>query len=184
MEADWEFEIGGDAPVIEANWKGFVDLCAHPERVLELTECGELPALTEALVRLNTADSPVRTCKVDVFIPERIDLDEIAASVGDAAHLIACYIDLLPREKTVWVNLEAAERDCKQICTQLKILDLSRCRVDIVVRRAVVADADDLGATVYLTASGSTEADAKCRLGDCLDGFTKVMVSGESISRL
>src|SRR4051812_38986462 len=53
MEADWEFEIGGDAPVIEANWKGFVDLCAHPERVSELTECGELPALAEALVRLN-----------------------------------------------------------------------------------------------------------------------------------
>ena len=26
MEADWELEIGGDAPVIEADWPGFVDL--------------------------------------------------------------------------------------------------------------------------------------------------------------
>jgi len=175
MEADWEFEIGGDAPVIEANWKGFVDLCAYPDRVSELTECGELPALAEALVRLNAADSPVRTCKVDVFIPEWIDLDEIAASVGDAAHLIACYIDLLPREKTTWFNLEAAERDCKQVCSQLGTIGLSRCRVDVVVRRAVVADGDDLGATVYLTASGSTEADAKSRLGECLNVFTKMI---------
>jgi hypothetical protein len=179
MEADWEFEIGGDAPVIEANWKGFVDLCAHPERVSELTECGELPALAEALVRLNAADSLVRTSKVDVFIPERIDLDEIAASAGEAAHMIACYIDLLPREKRAWVNSETAERDCRQICTQLRIIDLSRCRVDVVVRKAVVAEVDALGATVYLTASGSTETNAKIRLGECLDVFTKVMVSGK-----
>ena len=30
MEADWELEIGGDAPVIEAHWTGFVDLRADP----------------------------------------------------------------------------------------------------------------------------------------------------------
>ena len=26
MEADWEVEVGGGAPVIEAFWPGFVDL--------------------------------------------------------------------------------------------------------------------------------------------------------------
>jgi hypothetical protein len=26
LEADWEFEVGGDAPVIDALWPGFVDL--------------------------------------------------------------------------------------------------------------------------------------------------------------
>ena len=35
MEADWEFEVGGDAPVIEARWPGFVDLRRNPERAME-----------------------------------------------------------------------------------------------------------------------------------------------------
>ncbi len=34
MEADWEFEVGGDAPVIEAHWPGFVDLRQNPEQPL------------------------------------------------------------------------------------------------------------------------------------------------------
>jgi hypothetical protein len=38
MEADWEFEVGGDAPVIEAPWPGFVDLRLHPERAWQLSE--------------------------------------------------------------------------------------------------------------------------------------------------
>ena len=38
MEADWEIEIGGDAPVIEAHWFGFVDLRIEPSRANELPE--------------------------------------------------------------------------------------------------------------------------------------------------
>jgi hypothetical protein len=177
MEADWEFEIGGDAPVIEAYWSGFIDLRAHPRRISELSECRELPALADALLALNKTDSGVWTTKTDIFIPERIDLDEIAACADEGAHAISSYIDLLRREERAWVNLEIAERDCKQICTRLKMIDLSRCRVDFVVRRAIVAEVDALGATVYLTASGSTDADARSRLGECLDVFTGVMVS-------
>ena len=38
MEADWEFEVGGEAPVIEASWEGFIDL-----RNLRLTQA-QLPS--------------------------------------------------------------------------------------------------------------------------------------------
>ena len=38
MEADWEFEVGGDAPVIEACWEGFIDLRKTPERARQLPE--------------------------------------------------------------------------------------------------------------------------------------------------
>jgi len=181
MEADWEFDIGGDAPVIEANWSGFVDLRAHPKRVSELSECRELPALADALVALNATDSPVWTSKTDVFVPERIDPDEIAASTNEATHAAACYIDLLPRGERAWANLETAERVCKQICAELRVIDLSRCRVDVIVRTAVLAERDDLGATVYVMACGPTEADARSRLGECLEAFIRVLVSGESL---
>ena len=38
MEADYEVEAGGEAPVIEALWPGFVDLRLQPERIGEIQE--------------------------------------------------------------------------------------------------------------------------------------------------
>ena len=42
MEADWEVEVGGGAPVIEADWPGFVDLRGEPERVNEMEEVAKV----------------------------------------------------------------------------------------------------------------------------------------------
>ena len=41
MEADWEMEIGGSAPVIDAFWAGFEDLRRSPERAGALPESQE-----------------------------------------------------------------------------------------------------------------------------------------------
>ena len=70
MEADWEIEIGGGAPIIEAHWSGLVDLRVNPERARLLPEAQQLPALCHALVRLNAPASPVWTSKCDVFVPD------------------------------------------------------------------------------------------------------------------
>ena len=177
MEADWEFEIGGDAPVIEAYWSGFVDLRSEPERASELSECGELPGLADALIKLNAAGSPVWTSKVDVFAPDCIDPDEMGALPAEAGHAIACYIDLLPRGEEVWRLPAGAERSCKQICARLRAVQLGGCRVDIVVRRAIVGDVDGLAATAYLTACGAEPDEAKTRLMQCLDTFAEVVAS-------
>lgn len=179
MEADWEFEIGGDAPVIEAHWSGFVDLGAHPERVSELNECRELPALAGALVRLNAPVSPVWTSKTDVFVPEDIDADEMNAPAAEAAYALACYIDLLPRSEQRWNVPAKAERQCRDLRACLRVIELSRCRVDLVVRRAVVAGADGLGITAYFTACGATPPEAKARLGECLGFVVEAVVSRE-----
>ena len=171
MEADWEIEIGGDAPVIDADWPEFVDLRRSPARVSEIAEARLQPGLAEALVRMNAAASPVRTCKTDVFVPERVDPDELDAPHETANHAVACYIDLLMRSDQVWNTPPEAERACKQLCTRLHAIPLRRCRVDLVIRRAIVADANDLGVTVYLTACGQTLMDAKTRLQECLSAF-------------
>jgi hypothetical protein len=175
MEADWEFEVGGDAPVIEAYWSGFVDLRSEPERVSELIECCELPALADALIRLNGADSPVWTSKTDVFTPDHIDPDEMSATPKEAVHSVACYIDLLLRNP-IWDSAAAAERDCKTLCANLRSTTLRCCRADIVVRTALVADKNGLGATVYLTACGPTLLDANVRLGEALAAFAELFV--------
>lgn len=171
MEADWEIGIGGDAPVIDADWPGFVDLTASPERVNEITETQLQPGLAEALVLLNAANSPVWTSKTDVFVPEAVDPDELDAPHNAAIHAVACYIDLLTRSDQVWNLLSQAEHACRQLCFRLRTIPLRCCRVDLVIRRAIVAGRNDLGTTVYLTACGRTPMDAKARMSECLSAF-------------
>lgn len=178
MEADWEFEVGGDAPVIEAYWPGFIDLRADPKRASDLTEARHLPALVEALTRMNAMNSPVWTCKTDVFLPGQIDPDELDAPAAEASHAIACYIDLLMRSNLHSGVPFEAERACKELCNRLREITLRRCRVDLVVRRALIEpDVDKLGITAYLTACGLSESDAKARLGECLSLFSESIVS-------
>lgn len=177
MEADWEIEIGGGAPIIEAHWSGFVDLGMNPKRISELSECHHLPRLAEALIKLNATDSPVWSSKTDVFEPEYIDPDEMDASADESVHAIACYVDLLLRKGHPWTTPLTAERACRQICGQLQAIELSRCRIDIVVRKASVGGVEEFGATVYSTACGPTPQDAKSRLGECLVAFTEAIAS-------
>jgi hypothetical protein len=178
MEADWEFEIGADAPVIEAYWEGLVELRAHPERAAEFSECRELPRLADALVKLNAANSPVWTSKTDVFTPERIDPDEMDAPADEAAYAIACYIDLIQRTDQLGDDPMKAEQECRDFCEGLRRRPLTCCRIDVVVRK-VVADTSDLGATVYLTACGPTPMAAKDRLGKCLDIFAEAIIGSQ-----
>lgn len=173
MEADWEIEVGGDAPVIDADWPGFVDLRSSPARVNEIAEARLQPGLTEALMRLNAGDSPVWTCKCDVFEPDRIDADEMDASREEAARAVACYVDLL-MGGVHWKSLGGAEDACKVWSVRLREIALSRCRVDLVIRMAVFAGGNGLGVTAYLSACGRNQTDAESRLGECLVAFAQV----------
>ena len=161
MDADWEFEVGGDAPVIEAAWAGFVDLKREPERAKELTETAALPGLAETLTRLNGVESPVWTSKCD-FWPRleagEFDADELDAPREQAECGVGCYIDMnfegggagemTPEELSVC---------CRAICRRVNAAPLRCCRVDLVIRRAYRAGQPEaLGVTAYLTACGES----------------------------
>jgi hypothetical protein len=180
MEADWEVEIGGEAPVMEAQWTGFVDLRIAPEQVAELSEVRVLPALGEALVRLNAAGSPVWTSKCDFWPelePDAVDADELDAPPGSAAHATGCYIDVYSKESRRWMLTEEIVQWCKGLCARLRDVPLRCCRVDFVVRRALVASAEMcLGVTAYLTACGSSVAEAKAALEAALAAFADSIV--------
>src|SRR5271163_4517059 len=141
MQADWEFEAGGDAPVIDAHWEGFVDLRAAPERVRELPEISELAELGATLLRLNSVSSPVWTAKCD-FWPAlesiEFDADELDAPPECSTHGAGCYIDILPMADGAWSRPQLAEAACRQVCGLLSELPLRCCRVDLIVRHALV----------------------------------------------
>jgi hypothetical protein len=176
MEADWEFEVGGDAPVIEGQWPGFIDLRSSPERARQLPEASQLPALAEALEKLNLSTSPVWTSKCD-FWPQlesdAFDSDELDASPGSAACAMGCYIDLLPKTDQQWAAPDLAAAACKHVCDMLRAVPLRCCRADLVIRRAFITpELMSLGISAYMTACGESESESAVALQAALAAFT------------
>ena len=183
MQADWEVEIGGEAPVIDAHWHGFIDLRCFPNRVSEISEIQKLPALADALVLLNAADSPVWTAKCDVWAVSDSTLDrfELDAAPEAAAHARACYIDMLPRSDQQWNDPQCAVVFCKELCSRLQSLPRRCCRIDLIVRSALTAPGmNNLGITAYLSACGSSEARACSQLEGALAAFVDALVPSAS----
>lgn len=173
MEADWQFEIGPGAPIIDAAWLGLVDLRKHPDRIREIDETALAFGLARSLLRLNSPASPVWTAKCDVWVPEAIDPFELDAPPDDAAFARACYIDLLPRQCAGWsassLRPSLLEEFCRRLCEALKAVPARNCRADLVVRRAVLHAAEEtLGVTAYLTACGSAEDRAATALASAM----------------
>ena len=157
MEADWEIEIGPNAPVIDACWAGFIDLRISPERAADFPETAAFPALADVLVRLNGPGSPVWTSKCDVWEPASFDPDELDAPEGTGNHAIACYFDLLRRSDQLWASPGQAIQCCEATCGRVRAHPMRSCRADLVIRRAFHTPALlALGITAYLTACGPT----------------------------
>lgn len=176
MEADWEFEIGPNAPVIDAQWEGFEDLRAYPERACGLQEAAAFPALAKALIQLNSAGSSVWTSKCDVWPidPEehRLDPDELGAPSCTLAAAHVSYIDLLCRPAHLWSDPDTLARHCAVLCTRLRSIPLRSCRADLVIRKAVLSDIEALGITAYLTACGPTVQESETALAEALHAFS------------
>jgi hypothetical protein len=178
VEADWEIEIGGGAPVIEAHWSGFVDLRRHPEKAPELPEVLLLPALAHALVQLNSPQSPLDTVKSDVWSVTEIDPLEFDAPPASAMHGLAAYIDCLHRNPQLWSDPNNAIAWCKKFCTALQAVPLRCCRADLVIRRAITGpNTDSIGITAYVSACGSSDNLARIQLEAALAVFADSVAS-------
>jgi hypothetical protein len=181
MEADWEIELGGGAPVIEALWPGFVDLRGSPERIGEIAEAAIFPALAGLLVTLNGADSPVWSAKCDLWEPEpddgtAFDPTGTASACANPAEAraqaeLACYVDLLPRAGEVFARREQAEEFCREWVARLALAPLPDCRAELIARQAIAGDAEGFGVTAYLSATGLDQAAAGDALAAALAAF-------------
>jgi len=178
VEADWEIELGGGAPVIDANWPGFVDLQSHPERVCELPEVLFLPALAPALVKLNSSESVLYTVKSDVWPITEIDPLEFDAPLPSAMHGVAVYVDCLHRNPQLWSDPNNAIAWSKKLCTALQAAPLRCCRADLVIRRAITMPSiESIGVTAYFAACGSTDDVARMQLEAVLAVFADSVAS-------
>jgi hypothetical protein len=173
MEADWEFEIAPDAPVIDAAWPGLIDLRRAPHRISDIPEAAHSPAIAAALLRLNSPESPVWTSKCDLWQPESLDPDEFDSPPGESTAALACYIDLLPANQHLWSTLDLIAAFCLDLCTHLRAQPVRQCRLDLVARTAFVAPGEStLGITAYLAACAATPPAASQNLSATLAAFS------------
>jgi hypothetical protein len=177
MEVDWEFEVGGGAPVIEARWAGFVDLRRQPERIKDIHETTDFPPLAALLQALNGTHSPLWTAKCDLWEPEVKELGgQKAESPADGPeagmhNALACYVDLLPLAGEVFAQAEQAEVFCRNWVARMAPVPLAECRVDLIIRQAIAGEAEGFGVTAYLSAMGSDHAAAREALAGTLATF-------------
>ena len=164
--------MGAAAPVIDALWPGLQDLRRVPERARQLPEAVQLPALARALIALNAPASPVWTAKCDLWPADTFDADELDAPLEEPLQAIACYIDLLPGAALEWREPADAVNWCRSICARIRAVRLRSCRVDLVVRSAILAPGRlDYGVTAYLTAAGADAAATAQVMADALAAF-------------
>jgi len=179
MEADWDVEVGGGAPVIDALWAGFVDLRRHPERIAEITETEKFPALGPLLLKLNSPGSPVWTSKCDLWEP--VDSGEPAEDNLPTA--LAIYVDLLPSAGAVFLHWQDAEAFCRRWVSQLAHIKMSACTVELVVRQAQAGVSQGFGVTAYLSAQGHDRSGAAETLSRALSAFAGAVPATENTER-
>jgi hypothetical protein len=178
LEADWEIEIGGESPVIDAGWSGFVDLRVAPEKACRLPEVLQLPELGAALARLNAVSSPYFTAKCDVWRLESIDPLEFDADFESTGSALACYLDLLPCDPLSWTETAGPTAWCKLLCVNLRASGLRCSRADLILRSATGNTGQSVyGVTAYVAACGSTEEAAKTQLVAALAVFVDAVES-------
>jgi hypothetical protein len=183
MEADWEVEIGGGAPVIEAEWSGsaglsgssgYIDLRSKPARIVEIAEAAAFPQLGTLLLALNAEHSPLWTSKCDLWEPEPA--------------VLASYVDMLPREGKVFASWQLAEAFCREYVARLAKITPSEfspgCSIDLVIRQAVAGDAEGFGVTAYLSARAACRSDAEAALTSVMAIFADALPPAMPNSKL
>lgn len=156
MEADWAVEIGAGLERMDADWAGWVDLRGHPERVGAIAEAAGRPALVEALLLLNGAESPVFTAKCDVWAlgAEEIDPLEFEAEAGAGVVGVASYVDVMARDAGMFGSFARHEAWARAAALALRGVAGRNGRVDLVVRAANFQERDGFGITLYAAGCG------------------------------
>jgi hypothetical protein len=177
MLSDWSVECGADDPVLVVPWThdtedpttgaSFVDLRENPYDLDHLPEAEQHPALMHALRALNAGRSPVFTAKCDAWTASdeelarlQFDLDQPAAEQPCG---FASYIDLLWRERSIFVSFHQQEQLLHRLARHSEPLDYPLAALECILRPALVDLAgpqEGFAVTVYVRALGADAASA------------------------
>ena len=192
MLAEWTAACGPDDPTLEVPWSDpatgarFVNLRTHPFDLPEVFETEIYPGLRRALRSLNAANSAFLTAKCDAWTlyPEvaaerleqlRLELDLFDE---DVAFGMGCYIDLLPRERSLFASAHVATDRLARIVRRVTRLPHDFAAFELTLRPAMVdltAPLEGYSATLYLTAVAADPETAARRWEAALEDIVNLL---------
>jgi hypothetical protein len=120
----------------------FVDLRENPYDLDHIPEAELHPPLMQALRALNAARSPVFTAKCDAWVPDAEELEALQLNLDflpDEAPCGFCsYIDLLWRDRPLFVSFHQQEQRLTRLARVVDALDHPYSALDCVLRPALI----------------------------------------------
>jgi hypothetical protein len=148
MLAEWSAECAEDDPVLVVPWDDpddeqgprFVDLRENPYDLDHLPEAQSHPPLMQALRSLNAPRSPVFTAKCDAWPLSAEERQQLAFAlpVEEQAAGFASYIDLVPRERSVFTSFHQQEQLLSRLSRRVEALDHPDAAIDCILRPALI----------------------------------------------
>jgi len=183
MLSDWTVECGPDDPVLVVPWsdpdnpdRHFIDLRENPYDLDWLEEAAQHPPLLHALRALNAPRSPVFTAKCDVWQMTSDDLEalrmELSLIPEDSPIGIASYIDLIWRERSVFVSFHQHEQLMHRIARLTAPLDHHYAMLECVLRPSLVdltGPQEGFAISLYIKAVGHNREAAEENWGAALN---------------
>jgi len=197
MLATWSAECGADDPVLVVPWSvpgsqhdpgglHFVDLRNNPYDLDQIAEAEAHPALMQALRALNASRSPVFTAKCDAWAMDAAELEnqqlELSHSAVETPAGFTSYIDLIWRDRPLFVSFHQQEQRLHRLSRLLDPLDHPYATVEAVLRPALVdltGPQEGFAVTLYVKALGTDPAHAYEHWVDALEAVVTVLRSKE-----
>lgn len=174
------------APAPLAPTISFVDLREDPYALDQIPEAELHPALAQALRALNAIRSPVFTAKCDAWV---MAPDELASTQhnldlppAEAPYGFASYLDLLWRERTLFVSFHQGEGRLIRLARLLDPVDAPYAAVECVLRPALVdliGPQEGFAISLYVKALGTDPAHAYEHWSKALQSVVTLLRSKE-----
>lgn len=192
MFAEWTAACGPDDPTLVVPWSDpdsgarFVDLRANPFDLPEIIETESYPALSRALRSLNATTSAFFTAKCDAWTMyaeeggDKLEALRLELDVADeeVAFGYGCYIDLVPRERTLFASAHMVSGRLDRIVRRVGRLAHPYAALELTMRPALVdlrATLEGYSATLYVTAVASDPNTAASRWESALEDVVNLL---------
>ena len=192
MLAEWSAECAADDPVLVVPWTAeagmgdFVDLRENPYDLDHIPEAEQHPPLLQALRALNATRSPVFSAKCDAWALAGEELEALQLNLDvtpDQADFgFASYIDLLWRERSLFVSFHQQEQRMTRLARQVDALDNAFAAVECILRPALLdltGPQEGFAFSLYVKALGTDGPHAYENWSRALEAVTTLLRSKE-----
>jgi hypothetical protein len=193
MLSEWSAECSSDDPILVVPWDPdpnhpnigqFIDLRRNPYDLDQIPEAELHPPLMQALRALNAPRSPVFTAKCDAWpldAEARAALQfELGLNQEQSAHGFASYIDLLWRERTIFVSFHQQEQRLTRLTRLTGQLDHPDAALECILRPAfldLTGPREGFAFTLYVKSLGTDVAHAYENWSRAIEAVTSLLRS-------